>query len=145
MTVFFILPLIPSNLTLSTQICGMMPSIKSKNAMPIKNPAAAGIQALLPCSTAISIEGISNDHTDAAIITPAANPKSSFSMVWFNWFFIKNTIAAPNVVPVNGIIKPTIKLIFMLTFSHFIHYIIFFVWEMVTVFLRYFQLQPAII
>ena len=55
---------------------------------------------------AISIEGISNDHTDAAIITPAANPNNIFFTFLFNLFFIKNTIALPNTVPKNGINNP---------------------------------------
>ena len=54
----------------------------------------------------ISIDGINNDHTDAAIITPDANPNKIFSTFLFISFFIKNTIAAPSVVPINGITKP---------------------------------------
>ena len=74
--------------------------------IPNKNPIAAGIQATFPCVSVISIDGINNDHTDAAIITPDANPNKIFSTFLFISFFIKNTIAAPSVVPINGITKP---------------------------------------
>ena len=37
---------------------------------------AAGIHPTCPASSARSMAGISNDHTDAAIITPAANPRN---------------------------------------------------------------------
>ena len=40
---------------------------------------------------------------DAAIMTPAANPRSAFSTNGEILSFIKNTIAAPSVVPTNGI------------------------------------------
>ena len=51
----------------------------------------------------ISIDGISKDHTDAAIITPAANPKSIFSNFGAIRFFKKNTMAEPRDVPIKGI------------------------------------------
>ena len=46
--------------------------------MPTKKPTTAGIHAIIFCSFAISIEGIKSDQTDAAIITPDANPNSAF-------------------------------------------------------------------
>ena len=77
----------------------------------------AGIQEIIFCSSAISIDGISNDHTDAAIITPEANPSKSFSTLIFILFFIKNTIAAPKVVPANGISNPINNSIFIIFLS----------------------------
>ena len=47
-----------------------------RNATPMANPPAAGIHPTCPASSARSMAGISNDHTDAAIITPAANPRN---------------------------------------------------------------------
>ena len=83
----------------------------SKNKIPNIKPAAAGTQAILPCSVAISMDGMSNDHTEAAIITPDAKPNSAFSTLLFILFFITNTMAAPRVVPTNGIINPVVKFI----------------------------------
>ena len=71
----------------------------SRNIIPSKNPTVAGIHAIIPCSSAISIEGIKSDHIDAAIITPDAKPSKSFSTLLLILFFMKNTIAEPNVVP----------------------------------------------
>ena len=88
----------------------------NKNIIPNKNPIAAGIHAIFPCSSAISIDGIISDHTDAAIITPDANPNSIFSIFLFNLFFIKNTVAAPNIVPKNGIDNPVNICIFFLSY-----------------------------
>ena len=58
--------------------CGTARSIPSKNKIPSKNPAAAGINAYFPISSDISIAGIRSDHTDAATIPPDANPRSIF-------------------------------------------------------------------
>ena len=55
---------------------------------------------------AISSEGISSDHTEAAIITPDAKPSSAFCSQDFICPFRKNTIAAPSVVPSMGISAP---------------------------------------
>lgn len=74
--------------------------------IPLKKPIVAGIQAIFPCSSAISMDGMSKDQTEAAIITPEANPKSNFSILLFSLFLIKNTIPAPTVVPKNGINNP---------------------------------------
>ena len=45
--------------------------------MPDKTGAAAGSHAGTPTVSAMSIDGINSDHTDAAIITPDANPRSA--------------------------------------------------------------------
>jgi hypothetical protein len=80
----------------------------NRNPIPDKKPTLAGSQAILPCSSAISIAGINNDQIDAAIITPEANPNNSFWMEGLISFFTKKTIDAPKVVPKKGIIKPII-------------------------------------
>jgi len=58
--------------------------VKKKQKKDAKQKAtAAGSQANLPNCSDISIEGRSKDQTDAAIITPAENPKrKSEEMVW---------------------------------------------------------------
>ena len=43
---------------------------------------------------------------EAATITPAANPVSARCTDFPSVFFIKNTHAAPSVVPINGINMP---------------------------------------
>ena len=48
------------------------------------------------------MDGMSSDHMDAAIITPAANPGRAFSTSGDILSFIRNTMAAPSVVPANG-------------------------------------------
>lgn len=60
-----------------------------------------------PIASHIFIDGIKSDQTDAATITPDANPKSVFWMIGFNSFFKKKTQAAPAVVPTNGIKTPS--------------------------------------
>lgn len=77
-----------------------------KEMIPIRKPIEAGIQAILPSFSAISIAGINSDQIEAAIMTPAANPSKIFSIFPCNLFFIKKTIADPNVVPTKGINKP---------------------------------------
>jgi hypothetical protein len=47
--------------------------------------------------------GIKRDHTDAATITPAANPINVFCILAGNLSFIKKTQADPSVVPAKGI------------------------------------------
>ena len=58
--------------------------MKEKN-IPPKNPIAAGIA--LP--SLISNDGINNDQTDAAIITPDAKPSKNLWKCWFNSFFVR--------------------------------------------------------
>ena len=58
---------------------------------------------------AISIAGISSDHTDAATITPEAKPNSDFCNRTDISPRIKNTKAEPSIVPSNGIRRPIIN------------------------------------
>ena len=78
----------------------------SKKIIPKMNPTVAGNHEIIFCSSAISIDGISKDHIDAATITPAAKPSKIFSIFSFIFFRIRKTIPDPKVVPINGIIKP---------------------------------------
>ena len=55
-----------------------------KKPIPIKNPTAAGRNASFPICCDISIDGINKDQTDAATITPDANPKRAFCTGGFN-------------------------------------------------------------
>ena len=50
--------------------------------------------------------GMSNDQTEAAIITPDAKPNSDFRNLGDMSFFMKKTKAAPSMVPNKGINKP---------------------------------------
>lgn len=70
--------------------------------MPSKKPEAAGNHEKAPMLFEDSIEGIRSDHTEAATITPEANPKRIFSSLAFNSFFKKKTVAEPKRVPKNG-------------------------------------------
>ena len=97
-----------------------MLSNTSKNTIPNIKPTAAGTQAAFPCSSAISMDGINNDQTEAAIITPDANPNRIFSTFLFSLFFIRNTIAEPSVVPKNGINNPVNTFIYFLPLIHFL-------------------------
>lgn len=78
-------------------------SITYRNANPSNRPTTAGIICNLPMCSAISIPGISNDHTDAATITPPANPSNDFCNSEGILFFIKKTNAEPIIVPNKGI------------------------------------------
>ena len=62
-------------------------------------------------SALISIAGMSNDHTDAATITPEAKPNSDFCSRMDISSFIKNTKAEPSIVPNSGIRSPMIIVI----------------------------------
>jgi len=94
----------------------MMRSRRSRNAIPIINPMAAGANANLPICSDMSMAGISKDHTEAATMTPAANPRSAFWITGFSSFFINRTHAAPAVVPIKGMIKPQNIVIFITSF-----------------------------
>ena len=59
--------------------------------------------------------GIINDHTDAATITPDANPNRSFCINAGMSRFMRNTKDAPNAVPRNGI-RSVAKIGFMISF-----------------------------
>ena len=50
----------------------------------------------------ISMAGIRRDHTEAATITPEANPSRTFCTSAGMSFFMKNTKADPSVVPRKG-------------------------------------------
>lgn len=105
----------PSGLSVFRCKCGIILSNTSKNTIPSKNPTVAGTHSTIFCVFAISIDGIKSDHTDAAIITPEANPNNNFSIFLFILFFIRKTIAEPNVVPKNGINSPYNIFIFIHT------------------------------
>jgi len=107
--VLFSFDFIPSGLSLFRCKCGVKLSIISKNIIPNKNPTVAGNHVIPPCPSAISNDGISRDHIEAAIITPEAKPSNSFSSFELILFLIKNTIAEPKVVPKNGINKPKVN------------------------------------
>ena len=72
--------------------------------MPSTKPPAAGIHPMPPAFSASLIAGISRDHTDAAIITPAANPRKTLCIFILISPRNRNTIAAPSVVIRN--VKP---------------------------------------
>ena len=62
-------------------------------------------------SALISIAGMSNDHTDAATITPEAKPSNDFCSRMDISSFIKNTKAEPSIVPNSGIRSPMVIVI----------------------------------
>lgn len=62
-------------------------------------------------SALISIAGMSNDHTDAATITPEAKPNNDFCSRMDISSFIKNTKAEPSIVPNSGIRSPMVIVI----------------------------------
>ena len=80
--------------------------MRSKNTIPTARPVTAGIKANRPRWSDISIAGIRSDQTEAATITPEANPRRILCTDGFMEFLTKNTHAAPRVVPRNGIITP---------------------------------------
>ena len=92
----------PSGVVAPACKCGITVSSSSRNNMPNTNPAAAGIHVMLLFSALISRLGMSNDHIDAATMTPDANPKSSFRNQSLIAPRSRNTMAAPKVVPMNG-------------------------------------------
>ena len=62
----------------------------------------------------ISMAGIINDHTDAATITPDANPSRIFCINAGISRFMRNTKDAPNAVPRKGI-RSVAKIGFMIS------------------------------
>ena len=74
--------------------------------MPTQKPANAGRNASFPIHAACSIAGISRLQTEAATITPAANPVRARCTVLLSCLRIKRTQAAPKDVPRNGIRMP---------------------------------------
>ena len=72
-------------------------SPENNNNPPPKRPIKATSQAFIPKLVAISIDGLSNDQKDAAIITPAAKP--SIASKTFLFIFLKQkTSPAPIAV-----------------------------------------------
>ena len=71
-----------------------------------QNPQAAGSTDQAPMASSISMAGISSDHTEAATITPEANPNSVFCTRGDKSSFMKKTNAAPSMVPNRGMSKP---------------------------------------
>ena len=70
----------------------------SKNRAPRRKPKEAGIQFARPSSVALSMEGMSKDQTEAAIITPAAKPKKALWRRSGISFLKKKTMADPAAV-----------------------------------------------
>ena len=75
-----------------------MPSSAIRKATPKTNPPAAGTHPTCPAPSASSMAGISRDQTDAAIITPAANPRKIRWAEAVTCLRKKNTTAAPREV-----------------------------------------------
>jgi hypothetical protein len=70
--------------------------------MPAARPLHAGAHAHAPSAEDISSEGSSSDHTDAATMTPEANPNSPFCSSDDISPRASNTKAAPITVPRKG-------------------------------------------
>ena len=79
------------------------------NKNPRIKPTLAGIQLIKHNSSALSIEGIINDQTEAAIITPAANPIVTFCVLFEIPSFVKKTKEEPSVVIKKINISPNIE------------------------------------
>lgn len=83
--------------------------MRSRNAMPERKPTTAGtICGAELVSLLNSSAGMSSDHTDAATITPDANPSSAFCTMAFISCRMKNTNAEPTTVPMNGTRRPNV-------------------------------------
>lgn len=67
-------------------------------AAPSTNPPPTGRMGLCPASRAMSIAGMSRDHTAAAVMTPAAKPRKTFCVLEDMSFRKKKTMAAPITV-----------------------------------------------
>ena len=78
--------------------CGSKACSPMRNATPSAKPPAAASQGTWPASSARSMAGISSDHTDAAIMTPAANPRNTRWAKALSRPRNRNTAAAPRVV-----------------------------------------------
>lgn len=101
----------PSGVSEPTWRCGVSSSSANRKKIPNRNPATAGMTLHLPLSASISIAGMSSDHTEAATITPEANPNSVFCTRGDISSFIKKTNAEPNIVPSSGINSPMINVV----------------------------------
>ena len=73
--------------------------------MPSIMPIAAGSQLHRPIASDRSMAGIISDHTDAATITPAANPSKIFCSRAETVLRTNSTVEAPTIVPAKGIAK----------------------------------------
>ena len=98
--------LTPSGTDESIWMCGTTLSNSSNEKIPARKPTVAGTHPTPPLSTVMSIDGSRSDHTEAAIITPEANPNSSFCNHGAISRRSKNTIAAPSEVPKKGTRRP---------------------------------------
>ena len=96
----------PSGLSVPICRCGVSTSMSSRKPMPNRKPTAAGTTLHLPLLASISIDGMSNDHTEAATITPEAKPNSHFCMRTDISSLIRKTKAEPSIVPNRGINNP---------------------------------------
>ena len=85
---------------------GIRVSKSNRNKIPIQNPITAGTNAHLPIALVCSIAGIIRLQTDAATITPAANPVKALWTAVLKFLFMKKTQPAPAEVPINGINSP---------------------------------------
>ena len=88
----------PSALAAPACRWGSRASIAIRKRIPSRNPPAAGSQPGMPDPSAWSMAGISRLHTEAAIITPAANPRKMRCTSALILFLKKKTRAAPRVV-----------------------------------------------
>ena len=95
-----------------------------RKIIPNINPAAAGIQFIIPCSSARSTDGKISDHILAAIITPAAKPIINFCTFSFKFFFKNKTKQLPKLVPIHGINIPIILYNVLFNLSSSSHYIV---------------------
>ena len=107
----------PSGLSVPICRCGVSSSMSNRNPIPNKKPTAAGNTAHLPLLTSISIAGISNDHTEAATITPDAKPNSDFCNRTDISSRIKNTNAEPSIVPNSGINSPMMNVVVIIEYK----------------------------
>ena len=82
--------------------------MSNRNPMPAISPTTAGITLRSPSPTFISILGIRSDHTEAATITPEANPINAFCSLSGIFSFMKNTKPLPIIVPISGSSSPII-------------------------------------
>ena len=98
---------IPSGLSVPICRWGVSSSIRSRNPIPNRKPMAAGRKASFPICSLFSRAGCSRLQKEAATITPAAKPVSAFCTLEEICFFRKKTIAAPRLVPRNGIRMPS--------------------------------------
>ena len=85
----------------SVTASGSSRSSSRRNSTPSQKPPAAGRKDQRPMS-AQSIAGSSRLHTEAAVITPAANPSSTRRRTAEGALCRQNTHAAPSDVPQKG-------------------------------------------